>query len=69
MSPTYTTYWRSANELKTIEKYVEKTLDGVEQERIVSISHAMADIGGSARAVLTYSVLVTIRDLPVAQPH
>jgi len=64
MSPTYTTYWQQSKELREIEKYVEQSLNEVEQDRIVSISHAMADVGGPSRAQLAYSVLITIRDLP-----
>jgi hypothetical protein len=62
MTPTYTTYWQQAKELREIEKYVEQSLNGVEQDRIVSISHAMVDVGGPGSAQLAFSVLITIRD-------
>lgn len=62
--PTYNAYWRGSRELQVIEKYVERTLNGVEQDRIVSISHAAVDIGHASEAIVMYSVLITVRNKP-----
>jgi hypothetical protein len=59
MSPTYSVYWAQKRDLAAIESYVKTALDGVPQDRIVAISHAMMSAGGSEEL---YSVLITIRD-------
>lgn len=62
MNPTYAVHWSQSQSLETIEHYVQQTLNGVDQERIVAISHAMIPRGAFGEQPCLYSVLITIRD-------
>jgi len=62
MSATYTVHWSQAASLAKVEEYVMGVLNGVEQQRIVSISHAMIARGAFGEQPCLYSVLVTIRN-------
>ena len=61
MSDKYETFYATSRNIAEVAQYVEKTLNGVSPDRIVSISHSSAMDSGGPRPFSWYSVMVVLR--------
>jgi hypothetical protein len=58
---TYETFYSTGESVQEMADYVRSTLDGVPQERIVSVTHSMALNDPGTLRVMVYSALIVVR--------